>query len=154
MHNVFGTLDAAVSISCLKASLYIAAFLDGHLDEVRTRALHRHLLKCSDCRDTLIGTIHSFLAEGHLPRGMRQASIASLWADLQPAAENVLCTFRLRDILNTTNGTLEVDGVQFRQDELAMIEELQRGLRPSLVTDSSESKRRRREATKPGPLSS
>ena len=44
-----------VAIDCATASLYSAAFLDGHLDdEVRKRALACHLDKCAACRNILV----------------------------------------------------------------------------------------------------
>jgi len=49
-----GTLAVSAVLSCVQASLYIAALLDGLLDESRQQVLKLHVDDCRSCKRTLL----------------------------------------------------------------------------------------------------
>jgi predicted anti-sigma-YlaC factor YlaD len=49
-----GTLAVSSVLSCLQASLYVAALLDGTLDESRQHTLSLHINDCHSCKRTLL----------------------------------------------------------------------------------------------------
>lgn len=54
MTNKPGMLDMWSVLSCMQASLYVAALLDGTLDESRQDALRIHLDGCRSCKRMLL----------------------------------------------------------------------------------------------------
>jgi hypothetical protein len=55
--NNFGMQTASSqTISCQRAELYIASFLDGRLGDVRRDELARHALTCPDCEQLLLAS--------------------------------------------------------------------------------------------------
>ncbi len=103
-----GALDVLAALGCLQASLYIASFLDGLLEESRQRELKRHVDGCEHCKRTLlIAFAHRQHALEGVPTSPKQCDLGldhQPWLIRAIAAEGLGARPRVRARRNYDNG--------------------------------------------------